>query len=221
MVGGTVAPPRLDLANEDLARSHIHAIWLAETGQDLHSSLTELLDVSGDQPTLSLLPAVRSGSQTRQRHSGQPSGPAPSSAMPSPGRPGGGTAAASRDRHPSTARFDEACQRWKELYQVALEEFYVQSRRSVDISVRPGPRERQQAGPRRAGPAQPAPQRRLHRLPDRLLLLPVLRLRRVPARRSVPRLPLAADIPGRPGAATATTSSGPDSSGSASSGPAR
>ena len=33
MVAGSVAPPRLDLANEDLVRSHVHAIWLAETGQ--------------------------------------------------------------------------------------------------------------------------------------------------------------------------------------------
>ena len=32
MVAGSVAPPRLDLANEDLIRSHVHAIWLAETG---------------------------------------------------------------------------------------------------------------------------------------------------------------------------------------------
>ena len=34
MVAGAVAPPRLDLANEDLVRSHVHAIWLAETGLD-------------------------------------------------------------------------------------------------------------------------------------------------------------------------------------------
>jgi len=32
MVGGSVAPPRLDLANEDLVLSHVQAIWLAETG---------------------------------------------------------------------------------------------------------------------------------------------------------------------------------------------
>ncbi len=32
MVAGSVAAPRLDLANEDLVRSHVHAIWLAETG---------------------------------------------------------------------------------------------------------------------------------------------------------------------------------------------
>ena len=59
MVGGSVAPPRLDLANEDLVRSHVHAIWLAETGQDLHGSLTEVLDVGGDRPSLELLPEVR------------------------------------------------------------------------------------------------------------------------------------------------------------------
>ena len=30
MVAGAVSPPRLDLANEDLVRAHVHAIWLAE-----------------------------------------------------------------------------------------------------------------------------------------------------------------------------------------------
>ena len=59
MVGGAVAPPRLDLANEDLVRSHVHAIWLAETGQDLRGSLTDVLDVGGDKPGLELLPEVR------------------------------------------------------------------------------------------------------------------------------------------------------------------
>src|SRR5260370_474253 len=59
MVGGSVAPPRLDLANEDLVRSHVQAIWLAETGQDLHGSLTDVLDVGGGKPTLGLLPKVR------------------------------------------------------------------------------------------------------------------------------------------------------------------
>ena len=58
MVGGSVAPPRLDLANEDLVRSHIHAIWLAETGQDLGGSLTDVLDVGGRQAQLELLPEV-------------------------------------------------------------------------------------------------------------------------------------------------------------------
>jgi hypothetical protein len=35
MVAGAVVPPRLDLANEDLVRSHVQAIWLAEAGLKL------------------------------------------------------------------------------------------------------------------------------------------------------------------------------------------
>lgn len=59
MVGGSVTPPRLDLANEDLVRAHVHAIWLAEAQLSLGSSLKDLLDLSGDEPTLALLPEVR------------------------------------------------------------------------------------------------------------------------------------------------------------------
>ena len=52
-------PPRLDLANEDLVRSHVHAIWLAETNLSLGRSLKDLLDLGGDPPSLELLPNVR------------------------------------------------------------------------------------------------------------------------------------------------------------------
>jgi ATP-dependent helicase YprA (DUF1998 family)/very-short-patch-repair endonuclease len=64
MVSGQVAPPQLDLANEDLVRAHVHSIWLAETGADLGSSLTDILDADGDQPSLemrdSIATAIRS-----------------------------------------------------------------------------------------------------------------------------------------------------------------
>jgi superfamily II DNA/RNA helicase len=43
MVSGQVQPPRLDLANEDLIRSHIHAVWLAETRADLGRSMADVL----------------------------------------------------------------------------------------------------------------------------------------------------------------------------------
>ncbi len=59
MVAGAVTPPRLDLANEDLVRAHLHSVWLGETRMSLHKSLKELLDVSGDSPSLGLLPSVR------------------------------------------------------------------------------------------------------------------------------------------------------------------
>jgi superfamily II DNA/RNA helicase len=138
MVGGSVAPPRLDLANEDLLRSHIHAIWLAETGQDLHSSLTELLDVSGDRPTLELLTTVRE----------RLSDPAAAQRAAQRARAFLGSALDDIAKAPwwrqtwieetvaqAPQRFDEACQRWKDLYRAALEEFHAQSRRSVDIAV--------------------------------------------------------------------------------------
>ena len=44
MVAGSVTAPRLDLTNEDLLRSHLHAIWLAETGLALTSSMLGVLD---------------------------------------------------------------------------------------------------------------------------------------------------------------------------------
>lgn len=45
MVAGSVNPPTLDLANEDLIRSHLHAVWLSETHQNLGSSVTSVLDL--------------------------------------------------------------------------------------------------------------------------------------------------------------------------------
>ena len=45
MVAGVVNPPNIDLANEDLIRSHLQAVWLAETGVKLGNSVREVLDM--------------------------------------------------------------------------------------------------------------------------------------------------------------------------------
>ncbi len=45
MVAGSVRAPRLELANEALLRAHIHAVWLAEVGLPLGSSIDETLDI--------------------------------------------------------------------------------------------------------------------------------------------------------------------------------
>jgi ATP-dependent helicase YprA (DUF1998 family) len=58
MVSGQVAPPRVDLGNEDLVRSHVHAVWLAEISLNLGRTLKDVLDLSGDQPSLEILPGV-------------------------------------------------------------------------------------------------------------------------------------------------------------------
>ncbi len=57
MVSGAVAPPRLDLSNEEMLRAHVHAIWLAHTGLSLGSSITEVVDAT--QPDFPLKENVR------------------------------------------------------------------------------------------------------------------------------------------------------------------
>ena len=46
MVAGAVNPPNIDLANEDLIRSHLQAVWLAETGVKLGHSVPDVLDLT-------------------------------------------------------------------------------------------------------------------------------------------------------------------------------
>ncbi|WP_303786292.1 DEAD/DEAH box helicase [Azovibrio restrictus] len=46
MVHGQVNPPTLDLANRELIQSHLHAVWLAETGKKLDNSVRGLLDMN-------------------------------------------------------------------------------------------------------------------------------------------------------------------------------
>lgn len=48
IVAGVVVPPRLDLENEELIKSHIHAIWLGHVGLDLKDSILELIDLNQD-----------------------------------------------------------------------------------------------------------------------------------------------------------------------------
>ena len=43
---GSVAPPRIDLRNSDLVRSHIHAIWMEVAKPDLGKTLTTVLDLT-------------------------------------------------------------------------------------------------------------------------------------------------------------------------------
>ena len=190
MVGGSVAPPRLDLANEDLIKSHVQAIWLAETGQDLHGSLTELLDVAGDTPSLALLAEVKAKLQRpgrdrpRHRTRDRP-------ARGAPPRPGKRPLVAGRLDRGHRGQRGRGIRRRLQPLARPLPAGPPGVRRPVQEvrrHLRPaqGTRTRRQARQRRPHPAQPAVQRGLRRLPDGLLLLPVLRLRGVPARLLVP-----------------------------------
>lgn len=57
MVAGVVAPPRIDLRNRDLVRSHIYAIWMEVARPDLGRTLTTVLELTPAEGKLPL--AVR------------------------------------------------------------------------------------------------------------------------------------------------------------------
>lgn len=57
MVAGVVRPPALDITNEDLVRSHLHAVWLAETGLALRPDIPDVLDL--DATDFPLKPEVQ------------------------------------------------------------------------------------------------------------------------------------------------------------------
>ena len=46
MVAGVVRPPALDITNEELVRSHLHAVWLAETKLALSPDIPEILNLT-------------------------------------------------------------------------------------------------------------------------------------------------------------------------------
>ena len=59
MVAGQVEAPRLELANEDLLRAHVHAVWLAESGLDLGKSMTDVLDLDDALDDPKVFPSVQ------------------------------------------------------------------------------------------------------------------------------------------------------------------
>ena len=68
MVAGSVSAPTLDLANEELVRSHLNAVWLSETGRKLENSPREMLDLGAERlPILDDFKAVMDIDNVRLR----------------------------------------------------------------------------------------------------------------------------------------------------------
>lgn len=137
MVAGAVAAPRLDLENEDLLRSHVQAVWLACAGLDLKQSLKDVLDVSGDEPSLALIPDVSAvlhdqGVRARARTVARCALRDPLSKITERGDDADGWLDRVLQEIPD--RFEEACARWRGLYRTAHAEYRVQSRRAIDAS---------------------------------------------------------------------------------------
>lgn len=137
MVAGAVAPPRIDVANEELVRSHVHAIWLSESGLNLQDSLRTLVQLE-TQPGMPVTDEVRA-------HLDDPH-------------------AISRTRHRANVllssiagklaeaewysekwldevllqlpdRFERSCDRWRDLYRAAMAQREREHKRENDRSI--------------------------------------------------------------------------------------
>jgi hypothetical protein len=143
MVAGQVRPPRLELANEDLVRSHVHAIWLRAVDKSLGRSLSELLDVSGDEPTLELAPEVKDAV-----NDGGAKVVARVAAMSFLASVELSEADWYTDHWldetlaQAALRFDRACDRWRDLYWAAVEMRATQNKVIGDASRSADDRER-------------------------------------------------------------------------------
>ena len=145
MVSGSVAPPRIELANEDLVRTHIHSLWLTTAQYAFGRSLNTFLDCEGEQPSLDLKPAVRED-LFAPRHRGKVEAGA-SRLLASIGdelqRAPWYHAEWCKDildRIPQA--FDQACDRWRTLYRAALRQRAVQHAIEGDPTRPPEDRKR-------------------------------------------------------------------------------
>ncbi len=145
MVAGTVTAPRLDLVNQDLLRAHVHAIWLSEAGLDLGTTLSEVIEVSEQNLKLPLKDSVtdrlaeakpKLNTLTRAK-----------SFLASVGESLRQSPWYREDwlddvlkRLPQS--FDEACNRWRDLYRSAVQQRHLQNDIVGDHSRPPKDRER-------------------------------------------------------------------------------
>jgi len=144
MVAGQVVPPRLDLANEDLVRAHLHAVWLAETRQSLGTTLTHVLDLEAPEDRLPIQEAM--AQSLRSEHATRRAATRCERILQA-------MADDLADVPWYTARwlesviagayraFDQACDRWRGLYRAARRQQALQNAIVTDASASPESRE--------------------------------------------------------------------------------
>ncbi|MEU6086695.1 protein kinase [Streptomyces sp. NPDC047085] len=159
MVAGAVAPPRLDLANEDLVLSHLQGIWIAEAGLKLGRAIPEVLDVShpdtGDRPNpaLELQPDILAASldESAQRRTVDAAQRVLGPLLPDFVDTTWWHDDWIQDRVRTVPeRFDRAFDRWRQLFRAALDDQYIQNKRRLDYSLTESDRNRANARRREA-----------------------------------------------------------------------
>ncbi|THA47295.1 protein kinase [Streptomyces sp. A1136] len=149
MVAGAVAPPRLDLANEDLVRSHLQGIWIAEAGLKLGRAIPDVLDVSypdtGERPApdLNLHPEILAASLDKdaQRRTVDASLRVLGPLLPDFADTTWWYDEWIQDQVRTVPeRFNRAFDRWRKLFTSALDDQFIQNRRRLDYSLTEGDR---------------------------------------------------------------------------------
>ncbi|GMN03906.1 DEAD/DEAH box helicase [Erythrobacter sp. MTPC3] len=135
LVAGIVRPPAIDLANEDLLASHVHAEWLAAARDGLGKSIPENLNMDdASLPVSEKLGAafkIASGDDDAEERAVRIVASAVDKSHPTVGN--ASEFVASRWAA-AEASFDRAFDRWRTLYRSANEE----RRAAAAISDRPG-----------------------------------------------------------------------------------
>jgi len=145
MVSGAVTPPSLELTNADLIRSHLQAVWLAETNTSLGTSLKDILDITGNPPSLELIDQVKNmldDLSVRNRARGKAERVI-ASLLPALHQSdwfNDNWLTQVFDQIPF--RFEEACNRWRDLYMAALKQRDLQNAIIGDASRPPADRDR-------------------------------------------------------------------------------
>lgn len=136
MVSGKVQAPRLDLANEDLIRSHVQALWLAETGEPLGRSMEGLLNLSENgYPLRDELRAALSDPDAGRRAKQS------AARLLEPLRAQLSKQAWWHDQWAEEAidgvvtQFDDKCNRWRQLYRTVSAELSEASGQAQDASA--------------------------------------------------------------------------------------
>ncbi|MFN8007512.1 MAG: Zn-binding domain-containing protein [Terriglobia bacterium] len=137
MVAGAVSPPRMDLVNEDLVLAHLHSVWLAETGLYLGSTLKDLLDLSGDTPSLAFLPSVQAALTEplfRQRALNRVKHILDTLELELKQSDWFNEKWAEDALDKVALSFDQACDRWRGMYRAALSQARAQSKIILDMT---------------------------------------------------------------------------------------
>lgn len=139
MVAGSVAPPRIDLRNSDLVRSHLHALWMEVAKPDLGKTLTAVLDIQQDEGRI-LLPVKDPIKRELQNPVHRAAALAKAEQLIANVREHLVGATWFHDDWAKTAfeqierSFEDACERWRSLYRSAVRQRELHHKIIVDHS---------------------------------------------------------------------------------------